>query len=63
MSKHRAGRSFPHQARELREIATTMKTFGLPTLSTTRAVERIRQIANEIESGEMIERPKDWEGG
>jgi hypothetical protein len=45
----RAGRFFPQEANELREIARTVKTFGLPTLSTDRAVARIRQIADQID--------------
>ncbi len=36
----RAGRFFPQEADELREIARTVKTFGLPSLSTDRAVAR-----------------------
>lgn len=45
----RAGRFFPHEAHELREIAKTVKDFGLPLMSTDRAVERIRQIADRID--------------
>lgn len=48
-SKPRAERFFPAQARELREIAKTVKSFGLPTLSTDRAVARIHQIADQID--------------
>ncbi len=48
-SKRRAERIFPVQARELRQIARTVKVFGLPSLTTSRAVERIRQIADMID--------------
>lgn len=48
-SKRRAGRFFPHEVDELQEIARIVKTFGLPTLSTDRAVARIRQIADRID--------------
>ncbi len=40
VNKRRAGRFFPQEANELREIARTVKTFGLPSLSTDRAVAR-----------------------
>lgn len=45
----RAGRFFPQEANELREIARTVKDFGLPSLSTDRAVARIRLIADRID--------------
>jgi hypothetical protein len=47
----------------LREITRTIKTFGLPTLSTDRAVACIRQIADQIDGRtETIEqRPKGEE--
>ncbi len=48
-NKRRLERFFPQEANELREIARTVKTFGLPTLSTDRAVARIRQIADKID--------------
>lgn len=41
---------FRAQASELREIARTVKHFGLPGPSTDRAVEKIRKIAQEIEA-------------
>ena len=45
----RARRYFPQEADELREISKTVKSFGLPSLSTERAVERIREIADRID--------------
>lgn len=55
-TNRRAGRFFPQEACELREIARTVKTFGLPTLSTDRAVARIREIADKIDGrAETIE--------
>ncbi len=45
-------RLFRAQARELREIARTVKRFGLPGPTTERAVARIRRIASEIEAGQ-----------
>ena len=45
----RAGRFFPQEANELREIAKTVKSFGLPSCSTERAVARIREIADRID--------------
>ncbi len=63
-NKRRAGCFFPHEANELREIARTVKTFGLPTVSTDRAVARIRQIADQIDGRtETIEQgPKGGRG-
>ncbi len=59
----RAGYFFPAQARELREIAKTLKSFGLPALSTDRAVARIRQIADQIDGrAETIEQGPKGEG-
>ncbi len=49
LDKHRAERVFPEQARELRQIARTVKTFGLPKSSTDRAIKRIRSIADQID--------------
>ncbi len=40
---------FLAQARELREIARTVKHFGLPGATTDRAVAKIKRIAREIE--------------
>ena len=48
-NKRRAERVIPQEADELREIARTVKGFGLPSLSTERAVARIREIANRID--------------
>ncbi len=62
-SKRRAGRFFPQEANELREIARTVKSFGLPSLSTERAVARIRQIADQIDGrAETIEQGPKGEG-
>ncbi len=57
-SKRRAERIFPAQAHALRQIAKSVKTFGLPSVTTNRAVERIRAIADEIDGrAETIEQP------
>lgn len=45
----RAGRVFPQEADELREIARNVKQFRLPCCSTDRAVARIREIADRID--------------
>ena len=51
-------RPYRTQARELREIARSVKRFGLPGPTTENAVEKIRRIASEIESA-----PKHSEDG
>lgn len=62
-TNRRAPRFFPQEANELREIARTVKTFGLPTLSTDRAVARIREIADRIDGRtETIEQGPKGEG-
>ena len=45
----RAGRVFPQEANELQQIAKTVKSFGLPSCTTDRAVARIREIADRID--------------
>ncbi len=62
-NKRRLERFFPQEANELREIARTVKTFGLPTVSTDHAVARIRQITDQIDDRtETIEQgPKGGE--
>ena len=59
-SKRSAADVFPAQAHELRQIARRVKAFGLPSITTARAVERIRSIADEIDGrGEPInQRPR-----
>ena len=58
--RQRAGSFFPHQARQLREIIKLLKTFGLPCLTTNRAIACIRQIADEIDdrTGTIKQGPK-----
>ncbi len=58
MSKPRAGRYFPHQANELREIAKLVKSFGLPGCTTTRVVRRLKQIADEVDGKAEINEPR-----
>jgi hypothetical protein len=49
-NKRRAGRFFPNEAFELKQIARRLKDFGLPGPTTARAVEqRIRWIADRID--------------
>ncbi len=60
MSKQRAGRHFPSQATELREIATLVKSFGLPGCTTDRSVQRLKRIADEIDGkAESLGQPDD----
>ena len=64
MSRQRSERYFPHQGRQLRRIAKTIRDFGLRNCTAARAVERIRQIADEIDSqAEILKPPRDEEGG
>ena len=62
--KRRAGRFFPSEAHELREIARRVKVFGLPGPSTARAVESMRRIADRIDGrADTLEGSTQGEGG
>ena len=47
--ERRAGRFFPSEAHELRQIARRIKIFGLPGPTVSRAVDSIREIADRID--------------
>ena len=58
-SERRAGRFFPNEAFELKQIARRLKDFGLPGPTTARAVERIRWIADRIDGRAEASRRDD----
>ena len=63
-SRRREASPFPAAAHELRQIARTMKAFGLPSVTTDRAVERIRAIADQLDGRTEIMPPgPKGEGG